>query len=60
LLCERQYAVAKLAKELLDKEVLHQTDVEELIGKRPFGDKKPHVDTNLPDVSAPPEKTVVE
>ncbi|HNJ59067.1 MAG TPA: hypothetical protein PLH33_08520, partial [Chitinophagaceae bacterium] len=32
--------VEKLAKELLDKEVLHQSDVEELIGKRPFEEKK--------------------
>jgi AFG3 family protein len=29
-----------LAKELLDKEVLHKSDVEELIGKRPFEEKK--------------------
>ncbi len=60
LLTEKRGDVEKLAKELLDKEVLHQSDVEELIGKRPFEDKKPHIDTNLPDVSAPPEKTVVE
>ncbi|MDE3253092.1 MAG: hypothetical protein KGO92_09830, partial [Bacteroidota bacterium] len=29
-----------LAKELLDKEVLHKSDVETLIGKRPFEEKK--------------------
>ncbi|MCE3282305.1 MAG: cell division protein FtsH, partial [Chitinophagaceae bacterium] len=60
LLTEKKADVEKLAKELLEKEVLHQSDVEELIGKRPFEDKKPHVDNGLPDVSAPPEKTVVE
>jgi len=60
LLTEKKGDVEKLAKELLDKEVLHQSDVEELIGKRPFEDKKPHVDGGLPDVSAPPEKTVFE
>ena len=32
--------VEKLAKELLDKEVLHKSDVEILIGKRPFEEKK--------------------
>jgi AFG3 family protein len=61
LLTEKKDDVEKLAKELLEKEVLHQSDVEELIGKRPFEDKKPHVDNGLAnDVSAPPEKTVVE
>jgi cell division protease FtsH len=61
LLTEKKGDVEKLAKELLDKEVLHQSDVEELIGKRPFEDKKPHVDTGLAsDISAPPEKTVIE
>ncbi len=60
LLTEKRAEVEKLAKELLDKEVLHQSDVEELIGKRPFEDKKPHVDNSLPDVSAPPEKTIVD
>jgi AFG3 family protein len=59
LLTEKKGDVELLAKQLLEKEVLHQSDVEELIGKRPFEDKKPHVD-GLPDVSAPPEKTVVE
>lgn len=40
LLSERKEEVEKLAKALLDKEVLHQSDVEELIGKRPFEEKK--------------------
>ncbi|MBN8837012.1 MAG: ATP-dependent zinc metalloprotease FtsH [Sphingobacteriia bacterium] len=40
LLTERKEEVEKLAKALLDKEVLHQSDVEELIGKRPYEEKK--------------------
>lgn len=40
LLTEKKAEVEKLAKELLDKEVLHKSDVEELIGKRPFEEKK--------------------
>lgn len=40
LLTERKEEVDKLAKALLSKEVLHQSDVEELIGKRPFEEKK--------------------
>lgn len=40
LLTEKKEQVEKLAKALLDKEVLHKSDVEELIGKRPFEEKK--------------------
>ena len=40
LLTEKKGEVEILAKELLDKEVLHKSDVEELIGKRPFEEKK--------------------
>ena len=40
LLTEKKWAVEKLAKELLVKEVLFKSDVEELIGKRPFEEKK--------------------
>jgi cell division protease FtsH len=40
LLTEKKEEVEKLAKALLDKEVLHQSDVEALIGKRPFEEKK--------------------
>lgn len=40
LLTEKKEQVEKLAKELLDKEVLHKSDVEILIGKRPFEEKK--------------------
>ena len=40
LLTEKKWAVEKLAKELLVKEVLFKSDVEALIGKRPFEEKK--------------------
>ncbi|MET0394842.1 MAG: ATP-dependent zinc metalloprotease FtsH [Chitinophagaceae bacterium] len=41
LLSEKKEQVAKLAEALLEKEVLFQSDVEILIGKRPFEEKKP-------------------
>jgi len=44
LLTEKKEQVAKLAEALLDKEVLFQSDVESLIGKRPFEEKKPLVE----------------
>ncbi len=40
LLTEKREQVEILAKALLDKEVLHKSDVEELIGKRPFKEEK--------------------
>ena len=40
LLIEKRNEVEILAKELLKKEVLFQSDVEALIGKRPYEDKK--------------------
>ncbi|MBY0537085.1 MAG: ATP-dependent zinc metalloprotease FtsH [Chitinophagaceae bacterium] len=40
LLTEKKAQVEKLAEALLDKEVLFQSDVEALIGKRPFEEKK--------------------
>lgn len=40
LLTEKKEEVEKLAKALLEREVLFQSDVEELIGKRPFEHKK--------------------
>ncbi|HEX4957303.1 MAG TPA: ATP-dependent zinc metalloprotease FtsH [Lacibacter sp.] len=40
LLTEKKNEVETLAKKLLDKEVLFQSDVEALIGKRPFEQKK--------------------
>lgn len=41
LLQEKKSEVEILARELLSKEVLHKSDVEHLIGKRPFEEKKP-------------------
>jgi cell division protease FtsH len=40
LLTEKKEQVVKLAEALLDKEVLFQSDVELLIGKRPYEEKK--------------------
>ena len=63
LLTDKRREVEILAKELLEKEVLFQSDLEALIGKRPFEDKK-LLDVALQDtnseLSAPPEKTVVD
>jgi len=44
LLKEKRGDVEKLANALLEKEVLFQSDVEALIGKRPFEEKKPLAD----------------
>jgi len=41
LLREKMPQVEKLAEALLEKEVLFQSDVESLIGKRPYEEKKP-------------------
>ena len=40
LLTEKRVEVEKIALALLDREVLQQHDVEELLGKRPFEEKK--------------------
>jgi cell division protease FtsH len=40
LLSDKREEVEKLAKKLLEKEVLFQSDVEALIGKRPYEHKK--------------------
>ncbi|MFY7901093.1 MAG: ATP-dependent zinc metalloprotease FtsH [Chitinophagaceae bacterium] len=59
LLTEKKAEVEILAKELLSKEVLHKSDVETLIGKRPFEDKK-ILEASEPEVViAPPESTIV-
>ncbi|MEQ1678232.1 MAG: ATP-dependent zinc metalloprotease FtsH [Chitinophagaceae bacterium] len=51
LLREKRGDVEKLAHALLEKEVLFQSDVELLIGKRPFEEKKPLTDeTPVADV----------
>ncbi|MEO5563374.1 MAG: AAA family ATPase, partial [Chitinophagaceae bacterium] len=47
LLTEKREQVAKLAEALLEKEVLFQSDVETLIGKRPYEEKKPLTDEEV-------------
>ncbi|MCZ2442161.1 MAG: peptidase M41, partial [Flavobacteriales bacterium] len=44
LLSDKKEEVEKIAEALLEREVLFQSDVEHLIGKRPFGEKKILVD----------------
>ncbi|HEX5026368.1 MAG TPA: hypothetical protein VFV68_13905, partial [Agriterribacter sp.] len=41
LLLDKKRQVEIIAKELLTREVLFQSDLEHLIGKRPFEEKKP-------------------
>ncbi len=64
LLQEKREQVEILAKELLDKEVLHKSDVEELIGKRPFEEKKileiepePTIEEVKPEPEKPSDET---
>ena len=54
LLTERKKEVEILAKELLKREVLFQSDVEQLIGKRPYEDKKAHIALDSSDPTIPP------
>ncbi len=60
LLTEKKKEVEILAKELLDKEVLHKSDVEELIGKRPFVEKLHEIQgpDDVPAVAEVAETTV--
>jgi cell division protease FtsH len=60
LLTEKKKEVEILAKELLDKEVLHKSDVEELIGKRPFVEKLHEIQgpDDVPAVAEVSETTV--
>ena len=53
LLVEKKGDVEKLAKELLKKEVLFKSDVEALIGKRPYEEKRP-----LDDVIDPKDEVI--
>ena len=55
LLVEKRAEVEMLAKELLKREVLFQSDVEALIGKRPFEEKK-LLDIDPEDVVSPDPK----
>ena len=54
LLTKYKVEVEKLAQQLLAKEVLHKSDVEELIGKRPFEEKK------ILDVEIPKTEVIKE
>jgi len=54
LLTDKRGDVEKLAQELLKKEVLFQSDVETLIGKRPFEEKK------ILDIEPDPKDAVSE
>jgi cell division protease FtsH len=59
LLQERKAEVEKLAQALLTREVLHKSDVEELIGNRPF-EEKPILETpDETETFAPSETTIV-
>ncbi|MBE7173416.1 MAG: ATP-dependent zinc metalloprotease FtsH [Williamsia sp.] len=58
LLTEKHAQVTKLAEALLDKEVLFQSDVEALIGKRPYEEKKT-LDVEEGDDSKHPETGVI-
>ena len=62
LVREKKDEVEKIATALLEREVLFQSDVEALIGKRPFEEKKPLVDAVVeeavdePAITAEPKK----
>jgi AFG3 family protein len=47
LLAERRSELELIAQHLLEKEVLLKSDLEKLIGPRPFGDKKEHPAENI-------------
>ncbi len=61
LLIERKNEVEIVAKALLKREVLFQSDVEELIGKRPYEDKKAldFVDNPKEAVIEPPIHNII-
>ena len=59
LLQERKAEVEKLAQALLTREVLHKSDVEELIGIRPF-EEKTTLEVTEAESFAPSETTVVD
>ncbi len=54
LLREKKGDVEKLAHALLEREVLFQSDVEALIGKRPFEEKKPLTEEKKEDIVKEP------
>ena len=61
LLIENREEVEKLAKELLVKEVLFKSDVEVLIGKRPYEEKKIlEIEPEVPEVNEEPSSSLPE
>jgi cell division protease FtsH len=58
LLQERKAEVEKLAQALLTREVLHKSDVEELIGNRPFEEKTTLEVTEAENLG--PSETIVD
>jgi cell division protease FtsH len=67
LLLEKREQLVTLAEELLEKEVLFQSDVEVLIGRRPYEDKKtlgvddehPHPDGGISEGVPPYDSNVI-
>jgi cell division protease FtsH len=53
LLREKRRELDLVAKALLEKEVLHRADLENLIGKRPFADPTPGESAAVPEVAHP-------
>jgi cell division protease FtsH len=60
LLTEKKTEVEKIALALLDREVLHQQDVEDMIGKRPYEEKKIFAPDAEPVVVEQPAAEVIE
>jgi cell division protease FtsH len=50
LLRDKRKELDALAQALLEKEVLHRQDLEELIGKRPFADPTPGESAHVPEI----------
>jgi cell division protease FtsH len=51
LLRDKRHELDALAKALLEKEVLHRADLENLIGKRPFIDPTPGESASVPEIT---------
>ena len=59
MLLEKRVQLEAVAQELLKREVLFQSDLERLIGKRPFNKDVPVIELNQPKVETDkvPENT---
>jgi AFG3 family protein len=60
LLRAKKSILKKVAQALLDKEVVFQKDLEQMIGKRPDGTKKPKVSTRKPSAARERKKLATE